>query len=192
LNLIRRGIWGIKMGATTLEKRLKELDALTKTLKDKPELMDATEILSIDYKSLTTPFRILQTYLKVLVSVLPLVEQACKARPSEFTVNALTTLGNAIRTTITELDIYKNPEMIVDEKVVPHLQFHHDQVVKHVIEKLARAKTHILEEVAEEERKRVNTILITFLTDLGEDLKKTYTDTLEKLKTELISARGLA
>ena len=165
-------------------------DELTAYIEEDPDLI-SNNIISERYELLDTPSKILNTYLKVLVSLLPLAEIACKNKLTEFSVRALTTLGDSARQTITELEVYKDPETIVEEKIIPQLQFHHDQVVKQISNHLSRLKDHLMELINPDDKKRVNRLLIEFLTDLGESLKETYGDTLNQLKEEISSVKGL-
>lgn len=158
-------------------------------IEEDPDLIN--NIISKQHELLDTPSKILNTYLRVLVSLLPLAEEACKTKLTEFSVRALTTLGDSARQTITELEVYKDPEIIIDEKIIPQLQFHHDQVIKQISNHLSRLKESITEFIKPEDQKSLNRILITFLTDLGEALKDTYGNTLNKLKEEISTVKGL-
>lgn len=172
----------------TLAPMLAELHDIAKVIEEDP---DKTLIISENYSKLDTPFKILKVYLKVLVSVLPLAEMVCKGKTTEYSVRTLTILGEAIRQTIIDLEIYKDPEMIMNEKITPHIQFHHDEVIKNISLQLSKLKEHIMELIPTDKQKTANTVLIDFIKGLGEELRETYGTTLEKIKEELSSVRGL-
>jgi len=176
------------MAKKKLSLMLTELHDMTEIIE---KLDEKADIISKDYSKLDSPFEILNTYLKVLVSILPLVEKVAKGRTSEFSIRALTMLGDSIRQTITDLEIYKDPEIIMEEKITPHIQFHHDEVIKKISLQLARLKENIMEFIAVDKQKSANTLLIEFITKLGDELRKTYNLTLDKIREDISSVRGL-
>jgi len=148
-------------------------------------------LISEDYEELDSPNKILETYLKILVSLLPSIELMCKKRPNEWSIRTLTTLGDALRQTITELEIYKNPEVLIDEKVVPVIQTHHDEVIRKIADHVSRIRTSLFELFPETKQIQAQNLLVEFLKSLGEDLRSTYASTTENIKQNLLDVRGL-
>lgn len=167
----------------------KELTKYINTEKDN-SLTASDNIISKEYELLDTPPKILNAYLKVLVSILPLTEESCKRKISEFSVRSLTTLGESIRQTIAELEIYKDPENIINENIIPNLQFYNDQVIKNISSNLANFKDSIIDFIDAKSIKQINNLLIEFLTNLGNELSDTYNIMLDKIRSELLNIRG--
>ena len=173
-------------------KELKDIKKETSSIEEDPDLQELAPLLiSKDYEELNTASKILSTYLKVLVSILPLVEQECKRKATTWSVSALTGLGDSIRQTIIELEIYKDPEEIIQEHIAPNIQFHHDRVIKTIAEQLSRAQNHLLELVPEDKKHQAKRILVSFLKTLGEDLREVYEQTSEEIRENLVNVRGL-
>ena len=148
-------------------------------------------LISSNYEELDGPNEILETYLKILVSLLPDVELVCKQKMSDWSIRALTMLGDSLRQTITELEVYKDPNTIIDEKVTPSIQMHHDEVVRKIAEHVSKMKSSLFELFPPEKQSQAQNLLIEFLKMLGEDLKTTYAHTTERLKEDLLGVRGL-
>jgi len=179
--------------------RKKKIPEIIKEIKDIAKVSDSEKkvedlniiLLSENYEELNSANRILEVYLKVLVSVLPLVETKVKIKANEFTVRAVTTLGESIRQTINDLEVYKDPTEIMEEKISPNIQHHHDEVIRKIAEHLSRARKSLIELISPDKEKKANKILIEFLTNLGEELKETYAVTIDKLYQEITSVKGL-
>lgn len=178
--------------------QLKDLQKISEKIvkNDKKECSRETkkeniDIISKNYKELDRPNKMLEVYLKVLLSVLPLVEEVCKIKVSEYSVKSLTMLGDSIRQTIVELGVYKNPEDIMDDKITPNIQFHHDQVIKNIASQTSDLKNHLMEIVLEEKAEQADRLFIKFLKTLGESLNETYAETLDKIKKEILTVKGL-
>lgn len=148
-------------------------------------------LISSNYDELDSPNEILETYLKILVSLLPDIELLCKQKVSEYSIRALTMLGDSLRQTITELEVYKDPNAIIDEKVTPSIQMHHDEVVRKIAEHVSKMKSSLFELFPPEKHSQAQNLLIEFLKMLGEDLRTTYIHTTEKIKEDLLGVRGL-
>jgi len=172
-------------------KEVGSFKEIADAIKKDPDLKDPLIILSRDYETFNTANKILEVYLKVLVSVLPLVEVECKLKPNEWSIRSLTMVGESIRQTISELELYSSPEDIMTEKIAPNIQFHHDEVVKDIAEQLSRTQNKLLEIVPQDKKHQAKRLLIEFLKELGENLKGVYTITLEKLNNDLSLIKGL-
>lgn len=152
---------------------------------------DNITILSEDYEELDAPNKILEMYLRVLVSLLPSTEELCKKKTTEYNMRALTQLGDALRQTIAELEIYKDPNEIMEEKITPAIQLHHNEVIKKIAEHVSRMKTNLFELFPPDKQTQAQNLLIDFLKMLGEDLRTTYSNTKEKIQEDLLGVRGL-
>ena len=134
-----------------VKKALNDLQQLAKVSKDivedkkSEDINTDYEVISKNYKEIDTSNKILEIYLKVLLSILPLVEEKCKQKTHQYSVTALTSIGEAIRQTVLELEVYKDPEEIMEERITPHIQFHHDQVVKQIASYSSELKKDLLE-----------------------------------------------
>lgn len=148
-------------------------------------------LISENYDELDSPNQILETYLKVLVSLMPDLELLCKKKVSEYNIRALTMLGDSLRQTITELEVYKDPNITIDEKITPSIQVHHDEVIRKIAEHVSKMKNSLFELFPVEKHTQAQALLIDFLRMLGEDLRKTYENTTAKLKEDLLNVRGL-
>jgi len=181
-----------KKSIPELLKEIKAIAKISDSEKEKEEkALQNITLLSKDYEDLNTANKILEVYLKLLVSVLPLVETKVKLKPSEFTVRAVTTLGESIRQTINDLEVYKDPTEIMEDKISPIIQRHHDDVIKKIAEYLSRTRTFLIELIPSDKQDKANKLLIEFLTNLGEDLKETYVRTIDNLSIEITSVKGL-
>jgi len=185
-----------KSSAKNVKKALNDLQQLAKISKEsiedkKEEINTNYEVISKDYKEIDTSNKILEIYLKVLLSVLPLVEEKCKQKTHQYSVTALTSIGEAIRQTVLELEVYKDPEEIMEEKITPHIQFHHDQVVKQIASYASELKKDLLEIIPSDKEGKANTLLISFLKSLGENLKDIYGETLDLIRKDILIVKGL-
>jgi len=186
-----------RSSAKNVKKALNDLQQLAKvskeSLKDKKsdDINTDYEILSKNYKEIDTSNKILEVYLKVLLSILPLVEEKCKQKTHQYSVTALTSIGEAIRQTVLELEVYKDSEEIMEEKITPHIQFHHDQVVKQIASYASELKKDMLEIIPKDKENKANVLLIGFLKNLGEHLKDIYGETLDKIRDDILTVKGL-
>ncbi len=180
-------------------KELKELKSATTSLvplKDEAGTVvgdnrNGVALISENYDELDSPNRILETYLQVLVSLLPDLELLCKNKVSEYNIRALTMLGDSLRQTITELEVYKDPNIIIEEKITPSIQGHHDEVVRKIAEHVSKMKNSLFELFPPEKHTQAQTLLVEFLKALGEDLRTTYAHTAERIREDLVGIRGL-
>lgn len=185
----------------SIEKAIKELEGIKNMANLVPLQNQVVSIIGEDRKNITlissnydeldSPNEILETYLKILVSLLPDIELLCKQKVSEYSIRALTMLGDSLRQTITELEVYKDPNAIIDERVTPSIQMHHDEVVRKIAEHVSRMKNSLFELFPPEKHSQAQNLLIEFLKTLGEDLRITYTHTAERIREDLLGIRGL-
>ena len=186
-----------KKTQTTAISRLMELKKEASLLVNDPLLTneDFANITAISSTLLTdediTPNKILEIYLKVLVSLMPDAELLCKKKITEYNVKALTLLGDALRQTINELEIYKDPKVIIEEKIAPSIQIHHDEVIRKIANCTFKLKDNFAELLSVDKQKQAQNLLIEYLKTLGEDLRITYSHTLEKLEQDLLRVKGL-